>query len=172
MKTLKSIAFIICFLSAFFSAPTNASESSYPTLNVDGNTLSSVCGLTEQKALKEQFVMYKYPDAAAAWKALITLLCSSKSQKNTRYIKNMMAAKLLLTSQHTGQEHESETTEASNELAASLFALGIAYDAAIAKLPGDMFSVLYLTNEFCIESRTFKHERKKWIIVGKGAACD
>lgn len=172
MKAPKSIAFLFCSLSALLSVPTSASELSYPTLNVDGTTFSSVCGPTEQKALKEQFVRYKYKNPADAWRAVMTLLCSSKSQKNTRYVRNMMATRLLQNSYHTGQDHESETIKASNEVAASLFASGIAYDASIAKLPGDMFRVLYLTNEVCVESRTFKYDGNKWTIVGKGEACD
>ena len=84
----------------------------------------------------------------------------------------MLAAKLVSTSDYTGQDNQPETTNSSNESAAKLFALGVAYDASIANLPDGMFRVLFNTNEVCGESRTFKYDGNKWIIVGMGEACD
>jgi hypothetical protein len=172
MKIRHAIALLIYSLAASGCAATNADGLRYPTLKQDGTVLQSVCIPSELQGLKEQFARYKYKDEAKAWKAVTTLLCGAKTEKNTRYIRNMMAAKVISTSDYTGQDNQPETINASNEVAANLFALGVAYDASIANLPGGMFRVLYTTNEVCGESRTFKYDRNKWIIVGTGEACD
>jgi hypothetical protein len=172
MKIRHAIALLTYSLAAFGCAATNADTLPYPTLKQDGTILPSVCVPTELRGLKEQFAQFKYKDGSKAWKAITTLLCGAKTDENTRYIRNMMAAKIVSTSDYTGQDNQPETINASNEVAANLFALGVAYDASIVNLPGGMFRVLYTTNEVCVEGRTFKYSRNKWLIVGTGEACD
>jgi hypothetical protein len=172
MKNCHAVALLVYALCAFGFAAKGVETSPYPTLKQDGAVLSSVCVPSELQALKDQFVRYKYKDEADAWKAVTTLLCGDKTKANTRYIKNMLAPQIVSTSDYTGQDNEPETRKASEQVAASLFVSGIAYDASIANLPDDMFRVLYATNEVCGDSVTFKYGMGKWIIVGTGNACD
>ena len=79
-----------CFLAAFVCAAMNAAPLPYPALKRDGNVLPSVCVPTELQALKKQFARYKYKQETQAWKAVTTLLCGSRTEENTRYIKRMM----------------------------------------------------------------------------------
>lgn len=167
-----SLTFTLCLCAVAACASSNASTRPYPTLRQAGNTLLSVCAPTELRGLKVQFAQYKLKDDTKAWYAVTTLLCGTKTEQNTRYIRGLMAAKIIATSDYTGQDNQPETIDASDEAAANLFASGVAFRAAIAKLPGDMFRVLYTTNEVCAEGRTFKHDGDRWIIVGTGEACD
>ena len=172
MKNCHAVVLLAYAFAAFGCAAKGVEATPYPTLKQDGAVLSSVCVPTELQALKDQLTRYKYKDEASAWKAVTTLLCGDKTKANTHYIKNMLAKKIVSTSDYTGQDNEPKTRMASEEVAASLFVSGIAYDASIANLPDGMFRVLYATNEACGDSVTFKYDMGKWIIVGTGNACD
>lgn len=172
MKIRHTIALLIYSCAALGCAATNADEITRQTLKQDGKVLQSVCVPAELRGLKEQFAQYKLKDDTKAWNAVTTLLCGAKTEQNTRYIRGLMAAKIVATSDYTGQDNQPETIDASDEAAANLFASGVAFRATIAKLPGDMFRVLYTSNEVCVEGRTFKHDGNRWIIVGVGEACD
>lgn len=173
MKNCHAVALLVHALSAFGCAAKGVEASPYPTLKQDGAVLLSVCVPTELQVLKDQFARYKYKDEANAWKAVTTLLlCGDKTKANTRYIKKILVPQIVSTSDYTGQDNEPKTRKASEEVAASLFVSGIAYDASIANLPDGMFRVLYATNEVCGDSVTFKYGVGKWIIVGTGNASD
>lgn len=172
MKIPHAFALVSFSLAALGCSATNIKAPPYPTLKKDGIILTSVCVPPQLRQLKEQFARYKYKDEEEAWKAVITLLCGSTTEENTRYVRYLMAPKLVSTSDYTGQDNQPETINSDEEAAANLLTLGIAYDATIANLPGAMFRVLFTTNEVCGASRTFKYIKNKWMIVSIGEACD
>jgi hypothetical protein len=172
MKNHHAFALLAYTFCTFGCASRSAEASPYPTLKQNGVVLSSVCVPSELQELKDQFAQYKYKNEATAWRAVTTLLCGKKTKANTRHIQNMLAKQIVSTSDYTGQDNEPETRNANEEVAASLFVSGIAYDANIVNLPDGMFRVLYTTNEVCGDSVTFKYDMNKWIIIGTGNACD
>lgn len=172
MKILHYFNLLSCSLAVPGFGATNADAAPYPTLNRNGKAFFSVCDPTQLRTLKKQFAEHHYKDDEKVWKVITIVLCGSKSHKNTRYIRNILAEKLEYSSEYTGQDNQPKTMKASKEVAISLFAEGIAYDASIVDLQDGMFSVLFTTNEACGESRTFKYDKKDWIIVATGEACD
>jgi hypothetical protein len=169
---IRHLALLTYAFAACGCAATSSQTPTYPTLTQDGKVLSSTCNPDNLRALKESFESHHYKNETIAWKAVNILLCGQKSAENIRHIKNMMATKLTASSDYTGQDNAPQTFDASDEVAANLFATGIAYDSSIRNFQGAMFKVFYTTDEVCIASRTFKYENAKWVIAATGEACD
>lgn len=163
---------IIC-ISAYIGLLPNSSMAmnEYPSLKMHGEIYQNSCSPEQKKMLRGRLSKSGVPDEGLAWQTIELVLCASNSQINRRKVVVSFNEKVTEKTESTAGKAVYKTIRPNEELAASIMAVGEAWDTSIL-IEGEKIILQYFVSEACVNSATLLRNNSNWLIYEIGQACD
>jgi len=164
--------FILIILALFIlknECYANDANTRHHKLIMHGQAYPNSCTLSEKKKMNADLRRRMLPEWRNLATAIEIILCRSESSINA--ISNIVDKTVVMTYEGTAEEKFVKSSSDEKEILKEIMADGEAWNARLLVNAGKV-KLQYFSSEACVESVSFHHSQKGWLVSDIGGACD